>query len=170
MLTLTIEISKDLEDFVQVDQSLSHNDQDNDINATIQELCEIFEDTGAIKFRVSGFGQDIWPVDVATDLASILEQIPESIYSLDQGNYPFSLDFYEQGIQRRLDFNENNGLIKISCYSGTSWTPHPASILMTKEDILLQLLNIKENFLQLVNKVAPNLLSSNLFTEWRNAS
>lgn len=90
MLTLHLEISGDLKNFLQLDRTPA-SDEDDDISTVIQELCEVLEDTGIVQFRVGGFGQDIWPVDVAIDLASILEQIPEAIRSISEERYPFQL-------------------------------------------------------------------------------
>lgn len=51
---------------------------------------------------VSGFGQKKWPVDCRTDLATIIEQIPEILEKIRAERFFFKLDFYEQGIERQL--------------------------------------------------------------------
>jgi hypothetical protein len=166
MFNLNLEISKNLAESLQADKIVNYEYQNDDINAFIQELCAILEEKSIVHFQVGGFGQDKWPVDVAVDLASILEQLPEVIYAISEEYYPFYLDFYEQGIQRRLNFEKNDNLIKITCYSGTSWIPNPSSVLITKENLLSQFLNLKDSFIQAVQLLDPKLLESNLFTSW----
>lgn len=168
MFTLSLKISGNLEEFSKsaLDRPPSYNDQDDDANSVIIDLCDILEETGIVRFRVGGFGQDTWPVDVAFDLASILEQLPEVIDSIYKKHYPFYLHFYEQGIQRQLVFEKTDKLLKISCYSGTSWEPSPSFISVNEEYVLSMLLNLKETFVQVVKKICPELSTSDLFTAW----
>lgn len=166
MFSLSLEISKSLEQSPQLNIIFDCNSQNDNIDAVIQELCEILEQTGVVKFKVAGFGQDNWPVDISVDLVSILEQFPEVIDSIYGSHYPFQLDFYEQGIQRRLEFEKEDEFIKITCYSGTSWLPNPRSITLTEKYILSQFLNFKDSFLQAAKKVCPQLSYSDLFSTW----
>lgn len=167
MFTLRLEIWGNLEELPQLDRTLSYDCQeDNATNSVIQDLCEILEETGIVHFKVEGFGQDVWPVDVAIDLASILEQIPEVIDCIRRGDYPFYLDFYEQGIQRKIVFEETDKILKLTCYSGTSWVPSPNFILSSEEHILSMFVNLKNSFVQVVTKLCPELSSSDLFSTW----
>ena len=166
MFILSLEINENLENYSQINIIYDYDYLNDDINVVIQELCEIFEEKDIVKFRVSGFGQDNWPVDIVVDLVTIIQQIPEIINSICSGCYPFQLDFYEQGIERRLEFEKYDDFIKITCYSGTSWTPNPRSIYLTEKDILFQFLNFKESFLQAATRVYPQLSGSNLFSVW----
>jgi len=170
MLVLLLEITGNLEEFTQLDRTPDYNHQYDDVNSVIQDLCEVLQETGIVYFRVGGFGQDIWPVDVAIDLATIIEQLPEVISSISEEHYPFQLDFYEQGVERRLTFEKEDKYIRVSCYSSTSWIPHPSSILLTKENILSQFLKLKNFYVQAVKIVCPKLSGSDLFTKWYETS
>lgn len=66
-------------------------------------VCSQLEESGKATFIVSGFGENNWPVDISTDLAVFLEQLPQSILSFDK-NVSFEIDFYEQGVERTLLF------------------------------------------------------------------
>ena len=46
----------------------------DDGRSVIADICEIFHESEKIKFHVSGFGQDSWPVDCLYDLTCIIEQ------------------------------------------------------------------------------------------------
>lgn len=72
------------------------------------DVCVAFGDTGAFDLRVSGFGGERWPVDVATDLATILVQLPEALAASSHGQ-ALSLNFFEQGTFLHA-FDERAGL------------------------------------------------------------
>ncbi|MGB3532072.1 MAG: hypothetical protein WBA13_01000 [Microcoleaceae cyanobacterium] len=168
MLSLHLEISKSLEELSQsdLDRTPSYDNQYDDATSVIMDLCDILEEEGIVCFRVKGFGQDSWPVDVAIDLSSILEQLLEVIDSIHKENYPCGLNFYEQGIERKLVFENSDRLVKISCYSRTSWVPSPNLILESKKYILSMFINLKTSFVEVANKVCPQLSASDLFITW----
>lgn len=66
--TIEQRITKD--DLIMDDMEL------DDVVAILIRICEVFESSGVITFFVSGFGQEKWPVDCRTDLATIIEQVP----------------------------------------------------------------------------------------------
>src|SRR5471032_2614651 len=68
----------------------------DDIRSILIDVCEAL--SNYVQFNVSGFGQDNWPVDVATDLAVFLEQLPYFMIAISAGEN-FELQFYEQGIR-----------------------------------------------------------------------
>ena len=71
--------------------------------SVLQDICELLEEEGTISFFVSGFGDPNWPLDIATDLCVILEQLPLALTKLANETGEFELDFYEQGVERRLN-------------------------------------------------------------------
>lgn len=166
MFTLCLEVIGNLVEFSQLDREPDYDEQYDGVISTIIDLCDVLEETGIFQFQVSGFGQARWPVDVRTDLSTILEQIPAIMQLISEDNYPFQLGFYEQGVERRLDFEKTSQLIKISCYSGTSWQPNPRTVFSTEADILLQLCNLRDSFVQAVKIVCPKLSGSDLFAIW----
>ena len=70
-----------------------------DAHSVIANVCQVIADLECGRFAVGGFGDDDWPVDERTDLAVLLEQLPEAINSV-QGNITnsFVVDFFEQGV------------------------------------------------------------------------
>lgn len=166
MLTLRLEVIGNLVPFPQLDREPDYDYQyDNYLSALI-DLCDVLDETSIFKFQVSGFGQDRWPVDIRTDLLTILEQMPTILRSIECASYPFQLDFYEQGIERQLNFEEANTFIKISCYGGTLWEPNPSVYFVKESDILIQLYNLRDSFVEAVKIVCPKLASSELFATW----
>ncbi|AFZ10680.1 hypothetical protein Osc7112_6546 (plasmid) [Oscillatoria nigro-viridis PCC 7112] len=166
MLTLRLQIIGNLVHFPQLDREPDYDYQYDNVVSAIMDLCDVLEETNIFQFQVSGFGQERWPVDVRTDLSTILEQIPQILHSIACANYPFQLDFYEQGVERQLNFEEADTCIKISCYSGTFWEPNPSACFVRESDILMQLYNLRDSFVEAVKIVCPKLASSELFAIW----
>lgn len=109
----------------------------------ISDLCERLTDLNAITFRVSGFGQKCWPVDTRIDLPVFLEQLTHAIKFLND-KQSFAINFYEQGIERSIEFEFIKSCTKIKCTSGTKWTPNPKEYYINTEIIKKQLIKIEE--------------------------
>lgn len=118
-----------------------------DEGACLQFICEQLASRNFLKFHVSGFGDLAWPVDVRTDLCVIMEQIIEILGQLRVG-VNCSLDFYEQGIERRILFTSNNDTLLAECLCDLSWTPVPSRIMISRTDFLLMLDRLVDDFLQ----------------------
>ncbi len=88
------------------------------------EVCEFLGDTG-YAFRISGFGQAEWPVDVWYDLSTLVEQLPDALAALRRGE-PAEIDLYGQGVERTLIFEPAGDVVSITCSSRTRWQPEPA--------------------------------------------
>jgi len=84
-------------------------------------------------------------------------------------NQDFELDFYEQGIERRVCFNIQNDTYRLSCLSGTDWQPSPESNVEV-ERINCQLSQIKTIFTDLVLQVLPFIKGNIVFEQWRGGS
>lgn len=166
MLTLRLQVLGNLVHFSQLDREPNYDYQYDNVVSILMDLCDVLEETGIFQFHVSGFGQERWPVDVRTDLSTILEQLPPILHSIACANYPFELDFYEQGIERLLFFEKADSLIKVTCYSGTLWKPTPPAFLMKESDIVSQLYNLRDSFIEAVKIVCPKLATSELFARW----
>lgn len=119
----------------------------DDARAVISSICEELDDLGIAAFEVSGFGDTAWPVDVATDLTTLIEQLPEVLAVLDQGEGDFRIDFYEQGIER-LVFGQCCGeLTKLRCQSRTNWEPVPSEIEVRSSDLAATLSSVYRQFM-----------------------
>ncbi len=111
----------------------AYEDDLHDVNAIIMDMCEALADTKSFVFRIGGFGEERWPVDVATDLSVVLEQLPLALGATTR-RLPFELDLYEQGIERRLEFVPTGDRYQITCrYIGSGVEPTvediPADVL-----------------------------------------
>jgi hypothetical protein len=129
-------------------------------------ICLLLEARQDTQFFVSGFGEQVWAVDISTDLASIIEQLPEVVTSLQKRNYPVEIYFYGQGIDRRLVCESNSSSINVTCDSGTSWVPRPRTLILNEEEFLLQFLDLKTSFIECARQVAPHLAATQQFTSW----
>ncbi|OMF25859.1 hypothetical protein [Paenibacillus sp. FSL H8-0259] len=128
-MELTFE--KQLESIPETEYLISDLELDDEV-AILMCICKAFEISQSVSFVVGGFGQDNWPVDCRTDLCTVIEQVPDILGKTRAGIYSFELDFYEQGIERRLLFKEDTNLVKVTCISRTKWEPHPSSMFMEK--------------------------------------
>ncbi|NOU79306.1 hypothetical protein GC101_10475 [Paenibacillus sp. LMG 31459] len=130
-------------------------------------ICEAFEISQAISFVVGGFGQDNWPVDCRTDLSTVIEQVPAILEKTRAGIYSFELDFYEQGIERRLLFKEDTNLVKVTCISRTKWVPHPSSVFMEKAAVSKIFDEIYCDFLDFSSVICEGLVNNTLLNDWK---
>lgn len=87
-----------------------------DVKEIFPAICEELENSNLVKFRVEGFGDLPWPVDVSIDLMTVLEQLADLLRFIEDYKFSsFSLDFYEQGTERRLIFSHVGNFVKINC-------------------------------------------------------
>ncbi|MBM6388010.1 MAG: hypothetical protein JSY10_29370 [Paenibacillus sp.] len=139
----------------------------DDVVAILISICEVFELSGVMSFVVSGFGQEKWPVDCRTDLATIIEQIPDILEKVSKGIFSFQLDFYEQGVERLLVFEEEGGLVRVTCISRTNWIPNPKTILMDKVEVSTLFENFCMNFLEYSLVFCTDLANNPLLENWK---
>lgn len=87
-----------------------------------------------------------WPFDCIFDLPGIMEDVPEIIKKVNQDDYNFKLDFYEQGVEQEIIFEDNGNDVNLTCVSRTNWRPNPRVIVMNKQDINRQFTSLYKNF------------------------
>jgi len=127
-----------------------YNSDEDDVRLMLFDICNSLG--AGSRFIISGFGQDQWPVDTTTDLVTYLEQLPMAIISLRNGD-DFEIDFYEQGIERRISFSKIAEKYVLECFSSTEWQPDPRleeislpKIFNMPEDNLEDFLNYIKNY------------------------
>ena len=109
----------------------------------------------------------MWPIDASTDLTVILEQIPDSIQWLDSGLATGgALDFFEQGIQRCLQFERQQSGILIHCTSRTDWQPLPVEEIVTHAELQKMLKSLLQTFVDLAKIACPSDFNHPWFQEW----
>ena len=148
----------------------SRNDKGvNDAICLIIDACQALASTSRIKFIVLGFDTKPWLVDVKTDLALVLEQLPYAIESL-QEKKDFSIDFPEQGVERRLDFQRKGDEVEIECVSGHHrWEPQPEAMFIKCEELKLMLQDLARDFSALVGDVCPRIAEHPWFQDWKKS-
>lgn len=137
----------------------------DDETSVIFDICDVFEER-EIKFIVSGFGQDKWPVSCRFDLPGIIEVIPEIVNKIKLKEYNFKLDFYEQGIEREIIFNEVGNSVRLECFSRTKWSPVPSTIDMDKNELYRIFVTLYEDFISYSNIFCSNLINKALLANW----
>jgi len=145
---------------------LGEQEDFDDVASILQEICRNLK--GRAEFVVRAFSVNKWPVDVKTDFSVFLEQLPAILGFLrSNSNYPFSLDFYEQGIERELVFIQSGKTdIIVKCKSRTAWKPIGNQIVISRHDLLTMLCNVVKNFVDCANKICPTLTENILFKAW----
>lgn len=162
--------NKSLNQVIKFNEEKSYDCELDDETSVIFDICDFFEGTGEIKFIVSGFGEDDWKVDCRFDLPGIIEVLPGIINKISQGEYSFKLDFYEQGVEREIIFEENGSDVSLTCLSRTSWIPTPSNIEMKKEDVEKIFKSLYDTFISYSTELCHSLINSPLLSEWLNLS
>lgn len=142
-----------------VDPAPSHDDESLVMNA-----CQSLAETDC-QFHVDGFGQDGWPVDVAYDLSSVIEQLPEAVRALQCGEQAV-IDFYGQGIERRLTFAPNRNLVTVQCSSRTQWQPTPEVEQASLDDVMSLLSGLARQFKVSLERACPRFAAVEPFASW----
>jgi len=131
-----------------------------------EDVCECLDAAGTVKFRVGGFGQREWPVDVATDLPVVLGQLGDICETVAAGSQSGEIDFYEQGIERRVSLEPLRNGYNVGCVSGTSWSPNPSMIWQSREEVSAVLRHMRDGFLSILSRAAPWLSSDPIVCAW----
>lgn len=131
--------------------------------------CRALARTEGVSFEVGGFGQDRWPVDVETDLAVVLEQLPGVFSGLRRRGEPFKLDFYEQGIERFLTCTPTDDRVTFECASAAlHWSPGPAVEIVGSAEAERMFRALHTTYATAVERVCPWLARALAFERWRD--
>ncbi len=128
--------------------------------------CEFLELSEGLQFQVDGFGDSNWPVDVKTDLASVLEQTPIIIKKLQDDSGEFILDFFGQGIERSVHFVWESELVELKCLSRTAWLPNPMYDVMTLNEARIMFHELHDDFCKAIQNILPIVLEVQYYAEF----
>jgi len=142
-----------------------YNPELDDVRSILTDLCHFIENKS--KFLISGFGQKYWPVTVCADLPVFIEQLPNVIKQISLGNST-EIEFYEQGIERRILLEPKDDFYELSCVSQTSWQPDPKSEKICVLDLKNMMSEFLKNFLDITHSVAPYIENNQWFKDWLN--
>jgi hypothetical protein len=137
---------------------------EDDVRSMLMDVCDALDPRS--KFHVSGFGQARWPVDVSCDLGIFLEQLPYALRRLHAGQAA-QIDFYEQGIERSIEWVPDGAVCVATCRSGTTWQPDPSVKTVGTSDVVGMMSTALETFLGTLSSMAPELLAHRWIAEWR---
>lgn len=144
----------------------AYDPDEDDVRSILMDVCRAIGKQS--QFVVSGFGQERWPVDVETDLAVFLEQLPDVLRAVHEGRTT-SIDFYEQGVERCIALDPSNREYLAVCTSWTLWKPDPATEKLPREELEKMLLTAREAFMRTLGDMAPELSRHPWILQWLRA-
>jgi hypothetical protein len=156
-----------LPDKLQTQVPRAYDAEVDDVRSILIDVCKLASQDGC--FVVSGFGQDRWPVDVRTDLVVLLEQLPEALIAIESGA-PFAIDFYEQGVRRRISFSPADDGYVAECLSFGKWQPSPAVELIDRPALLRILTAVLDEFMRFMKGRLPDLIRHPWVQSWLEGS
>jgi hypothetical protein len=131
----------------------------------VMEACGLLAATDC-RFRVGGFGQDDWNLDVAYDMSSVVEQLPEVVSEL-RARHDVELDLYTPGVERSVRFAVIDDLIDACCQSRTSWVPAIPTERLVYSEVLSMFERLAVDFARGASAVAPALGGVAPFDRWK---
>jgi hypothetical protein len=158
-----MQISLRLEPAAQF-QTRTYDPDLDDVRSILMDVCDALE--SGSEFALSGFGQDVWPVDVRTDLAVFLEQMPNALCAIKERK-PAEIDFYEQGVERSIAFEPDGTKYLATCKTwSTTWQPHPSIEEISADSLEQMLLAARDEFMRALTMMAPSLANHSWIREW----
>jgi hypothetical protein len=131
--------------------------------------CRVLAGHSGVAFHVAGFGQERWPVDVETDLAVALEQLPEFLSRLHKRADPLQLNFYEQGLERYVRCVHERDTLRLECVSMSAWQPSPAVEVLGVTEAKRIFRTLHETYTSTVAAVCPWLSELPAYVRWKTA-
>lgn len=165
MLSILLEYSTSVYNFKASAEHIEYDEELDNIESLIMDICEFLSDTQLVRFKVSGFGESAWPVDVGTDMAVIIPQVPEVINALYKSE-DTSISFYEQGIERELLFSPHNSSVKVSCKDLAGKKTVPINEIIDLSEILEMLFKFFNSFISLSKNTCPDITHHKIFQDW----
>ncbi|WP_406450801.1 nucleoside-triphosphatase [Streptomyces sp. NBC_00876] len=139
---------------------------DEEYETLVMEACEALAEAGDCGFRMGGFGTPEWPVDVAYDLSTLMEQLPALLAGVRAGR-EVEVDLYSQGLERTLTFHPEGEVVAIRCASRTRWVPEPEWERVPRDELLAMLTGLAADFADGLAAVDSPLAEVSPFREWR---
>lgn len=165
-LNIKIGVTGDLYSDEINDHDPSYDLELDNITSLFSDICEVLSYQPGIKFIVSGFGQDLWSLDVSTDLLCGIEELGEIVKKISMDDYNFEFDLYEQGMERTLEFSPYGNGVQVICISNTDWQPEPSILFLSKDEVKKMFYELKFTFCSIAEQVCPRLSSHSWFKQW----
>lgn len=143
----------------------NYDNQLDSITSILGDICESLEEGRSVRFLVAGFGEDAWPVDVHTDLAVVIEQVPNALKQLQDGTEAV-IGFYEQGIEREVSVVPHGSEAVLACRGLGGFAPNPSVVRMPLADVIVMLQTLLRDFSRAAHVRCPDLVAHPWFSEW----
>lgn len=145
-----------------------NDDFDNYISVLI-DICDLLKASRAVKLTVDGFNGLDWNLACDWDLLCIAESFDETLYNMVNKNYNFSLEFFEQGIERVLEFKAIDfNLVEINCLSFVNREPLAEKIFINGSALKIMIVQLVKDFIGAASQVCGYLLDVPLIKEYLN--
>ncbi|WP_151731563.1 hypothetical protein [Acinetobacter seifertii] len=156
-MLIQLELTSELD----ITQLRQYDDEyDNEISV-LTDICTELSKNKLNQFKIQAFSNELWPVDIETDLVVLLEQLPVCIREINLGS-DSSIDLYEQGISREilLKFNQGN----YNCYGKS----HDGILVPSYAENISQtdLLKMLKTFLDHFLSALKNKHSNKYLVQW----
>ncbi|TDC28022.1 hypothetical protein E1265_00345 [Streptomyces sp. 8K308] len=135
-----------------------------DYPTIVMEVCDLLAQYDC-RFRVEGFGDPHWALDIGYDFSSVMEQLPDVLAAIRR-RASAHLDFYGQGVERLLEFSFADDHVLISCESRTAWTPDPSIERIDATELETMLGDLAREFSRAAIRVDPRLADLSPFADW----
>lgn len=165
MLNISLEYNKSIVDLPPCEENFSYDEELDDIESLIMDICDCLSETERVKFKVSGFGKFRWPVDVWLHLSTIVPQVPNVLIALNESK-EVTLDFYEQGVGRVLHFHWNSHIMEVTCKDLFDKFEHPTKELIHLSELKRMLTDFLKTFIDLATITCPNIVNHEMFRKW----
>ena len=126
-------------------------------------VCVHLSNENSVEFKVEGFGLE-WPVDVMTDLSTVIPQIEGVVNSLRNSDKA-SIQFYEQGIEKELEFLRVDENVLIKCKDLISNETFGVSEERSFNSVDRMLVNFLVSFIRWAKQRLPALCNNTFFKE-----
>ena len=136
-----------------------------DFQSLVMDAWGLLGEAGC-RFRMGGFGQDDWNLNVSYDMSTIIEQLPDVLVALERGAES-DIDLYSQGIERTITFTPDGDYIDLRCQSRTSWIPNPEMERLQRGYVIGAFQKLATDFAKTLISVQPELVDVEPLGRWR---
>lgn len=139
-----------------------------DFDYLVMQGCRVLAESGC-EFHIGGFGSQDWKFDIAYDMSTLLEQLPQLVEGLRQDGTG-EIDFYSQGVERSVAFNKAGSNYEMRCHSRTSWRPSPSVETAKIVAVNKMLEDLAFNFSSALALASSEIADLEPFSAWRTRS
>jgi len=144
-----------------------YDPQRDNIRSILVDVCYFLNNKS--EFIISGCGQERWPARVYIDLSILLEQLPDILYGIHRKEN-FSIDFYEQNIQREVIFSYTPDKYVVTYKNKIDSALEPGTEKITRYALERMLLELRDAFMSALAEVSPGLEKHPWTQKWFNST